>query len=46
MDMIIKPCTCLHADQDRRYEKQQRLWTVGKKDVTCTVCGTVKGKSS
>lgn len=40
---VIRPCTCVNAFQDARYNRQ-RVHNVGKGKVSCTVCGKEKLK--
>jgi len=42
----IKPCTCEHKSQDKLYGKGRRVFNLGLKGATCTVCGKTSGKST
>jgi hypothetical protein len=42
MNLTIKTCNCEHSFQDKVYGKQKRVHTVGKSNITCTVCGKKK----
>lgn len=39
--VVIKPCNCNHAYQDKTYGRGVRVMNYGmdKKSWTCTVCG-------
>lgn len=43
---IIKPCTCNHEYQDKKYGEKQRVHNLCKKGAQsrCTVCKTMKFK--
>ena len=36
---IIKKCTCTSKYQDKTYGKNNRVYNIGIKKDTCTVCG-------
>lgn len=36
-------CGCEHPYQDKRYGKNNRVFTTGPKRQTCTVCGKSQG---
>ena len=42
MSSAVKPCNCEHKFQDRVYGKKRRVHTIGKSNITCTVCGKRK----
>lgn len=37
---VIGPCNCESKYQNLKYGKGQRVFNVGTKNATCTVCGT------
>ena len=39
---VIRKCSCENAWQDMTYSKGKRAHTMGQKQDTCTVCGSVK----
>lgn len=38
----ILPCTCKNDFQDTTYGKNRRVFNLGTKAKTCTVCGSKK----
>lgn len=39
---VIEKCTCHSEYQDQKYGKGNRVYNVGPKGKTCTVCGKRK----